>query len=105
VLPIHMAMGGTLDGVYKLSARLISSDGTLVAQRDLPVAPDLAFNLFVPPDVVPGNYTLKTMIYHEETFEPLAGADGTWETDLVQVTVLSPALDTNVVQVQNGGVR
>jgi hypothetical protein len=86
VLPINTEWSGKLNGL-KVSARLISDDGTLVAQQDIPLAPTAQLTLFVPPDAQPGSYGLHFMVYVDETLDPVATADGEQQIRVAAVQV------------------
>ena len=53
------------------SLRLISAQGDLVAQQDTTLSEAVSVQLFVPPDVAPGAYTLFLLVYVDETLEPV----------------------------------
>lgn len=78
VLPVQMSWKGITDGTYKVSLRLISDQGELVAQQDTTLNDAVNVQLFVPPDITPGAYTLVLLVYVDESLEPVrtvAGAD------------------------------
>lgn len=70
-LPVQMRWRGHTDGSYKVSLRLISAQGDLVAQQDTTLSEAVSVQLFVPPDVAPGAYTLFLLVYVDETLEPV----------------------------------
>ena len=82
-LPVEMKWNSRIDRPLKVSLRLISDDGTLVAQQDVALAENVGLSLFVPPDAVPGSYALFALVYDEETLDPLRTVDG---QDLVKLT-------------------
>ena len=75
-LPVGMRWNGKSEQELKASLRLFSEDGTLVAQEDRPIRPEMAVTLFVPPDAIPGPYILQLLVYDEETFDPVHTEDG-----------------------------
>ena len=75
-LPIEMDWSVQIERNLKVSTRLFSVDGTLVAQQDVPLADTVNITLFVPPDAVPGSYTVQMLVYEDETLEPFLTVDG-----------------------------
>lgn len=75
-LPVALTWRGVINGAHKVSLRLISETGDLVAQQDAPLTAAMKLTLFVPPDAVPGAYTLFLMVYVSETLEPVQTTDG-----------------------------
>ena len=69
-----------------MSLRLISADGTLVAQRDVPVEEEVTVQLYVPPDALPGPYDLVLLVYDGETMDPIRTVEG---VDLVTLASLA----------------
>ena len=86
-LPIQMSWRGRTDGSYKVSLRLISEQGDLVAQQDTMVSESVTVQLFVPPDAAPGAYTLFLLVYVDETLEPVRTADGIEAAPLLPVQI------------------
>jgi 4-amino-4-deoxy-L-arabinose transferase-like glycosyltransferase len=85
-LPVELSFAGNVGGERKASLRLVSADGTLVAQRDVPLAAEVAVQLYVPPDAVPGPYDLWLLVYDGETMDPLLTTQG---VDLTKLTTLN----------------
>ncbi|MBK8046217.1 MAG: hypothetical protein IPK16_03260 [Anaerolineales bacterium] len=75
-LPVEMEWSGTPARAAKVSLRLIGTDGTLVAQQDVSLQPEMKVSLFVPPDAVPGDYALYMMVYDSDTLDPVRTLDG-----------------------------
>lgn len=76
--PVQMTWRGVTDGSYKVSLRLVNNRGDLVAQHDMALREAVNVQLFVPPDIPPGAYTLLLLVYVDETLEPvrtMGGAD------------------------------
>ena len=84
-LPVELSFTGNVGGERKVSLRLISADGTLVAQRDLPVEEEVTAQLYVPPDALPGPYDLVLLVYDGETMDPIPTVEG---VDLMTLTTL-----------------
>lgn len=87
VLPVQMNWRGATDGAYKVSLRLVSDGGDLVAQQDTPLNEAVNVQLFVPPDITPGAYTLFMLVYVDETLEPVRTVDGVDLVPLLPVQV------------------
>ena len=90
-LPISLGLSGRVDGSRKISARLISADGTLVAQQDVPAREDVALSLFVPPDAAPGAYVLWLLVYDDETLDPIPDVQGQDLVRLAPIQVIGSA--------------
>lgn len=75
-LPVELAWESLPERELKASLRLFSEDGTLVAQQDRRLEPEMLLTLFVPPDAVPGPYSLLMMVYDEESHDPMPAEDG-----------------------------
>ena len=78
VLPVDLAFAaGEQEGERAVSVRLVDSQGSVVAQQDKPVAPEMdTFLLFVPPKAAPGCYGLELVVYDPQTLQPIAGTGG-----------------------------
>lgn len=87
VLPVQMLLEGQLGASRKASLRLTSDDGTLVAQRDVPLTDTVIAQLFVPPDATPGGYHLSVLIYDDETLDPVPDVNGQIEVPLTSIQV------------------
>lgn len=85
--PVQMTWRGRTDGSYKVSLRLISEQGDLVAQQDTPLSEAVNVQLFVPPDATPGAYTLFLLVYVDETLEPVRTVAGIELVPLLPVQV------------------
>lgn len=86
-LPIQMTWRGAPDGTDKVSLRLISEQGDLVAQQDTALTAAVNVQLFVPPDAVPGAYTLWLLVYVDETLEPVRTVNGQDVVPLLPVQI------------------
>ena len=85
--PVQMTWRGRTDGSYKVSLRLISEQGDLVAQQDTPLSEAVNVQLFVPPDAAPGAYTLFLLVYVDETLEPVRTGAGVELAPLLPVQI------------------
>ena len=87
VLPVELAFStGEQAGERAVSVRLVDSQGSVVAQQDKPVAPEMStFLLFVPPKAAPGCYSLELVVYDPATLQPIADTEG--ENDVVAATI------------------
>ena len=87
VLPVELAFStGAQVGERAVSVRLVDPQGSVVAQQDKPVAPEMStFLLFVPPDAAPGCYRLELVVYDPATLQPIADTEG--ENDVVAATI------------------
>ncbi len=90
VLPVELTWQGPLDGTRRLSLRLIAADGTLVAQVDDGLDAVNRIQLFVPPDAVPGDYSLHLMVYDAETLDPIPAADGQQIVQVADIQIGDP---------------
>ena len=90
VLPVELTWAGPLDGTRRLSLRLIAADGTLVAQVDDGLDAVNRIQLFVPPDAVPGDYSLHLMVYDAETLDPIPAADGQQIVQVADIQIGDP---------------
>ena len=77
--------------------RLISEDGTLVAQQDVSLKPEVKVSLFVPPDAVPGSYSLFMMVYDSDSLDPIRTESG---QDLVTVTTVQITAQSGAVELR-----
>lgn len=85
--PVQMTWRGRTDGSYKVSLRLISEQGDLVAQQDTTLSEAVNVQLFVPPDAAPGAYTLFLLVYVDETLEPVRTEAGVELAPLLPVQI------------------
>jgi hypothetical protein len=76
VLPVDLRIGGTTDGSLKLSLRLQSPDGTMIAQQDVAVEPESRMGLMVPPQAKAGDYALAGVLYDPATLAPIPDVSG-----------------------------
>ncbi|MBX3013965.1 MAG: glycosyltransferase family 39 protein [Caldilineaceae bacterium] len=70
VLPVLLTAQGQTDGVRKASVRLLDERGTVVAQADTALTPELRVMLFAPLARTPGIYTIAVILYDPNTLAP-----------------------------------
>ena len=70
VLPVELAATGQTDGTRKVSVRLIDSRGTVVAQTDTTLVPQMRVMLFAPQAKTAGSYTIAVILYDPNTLQP-----------------------------------
>ncbi|HHY55408.1 MAG TPA: hypothetical protein GYA08_08220 [Chloroflexi bacterium] len=70
VLPVELEVTRHDTRPLKLSLRLLAPDGSVIAQNDVPADPAVRAGLLLPPDAMPGEYTLGAVLY-----DPAAGVD------------------------------
>ena len=68
--------------------RLLDAAGTVVASHDRPLLPNDRFGLFVPPQAVPGSYTLAAVLYDPATANVVASPDGTEMLRLATIEIV-----------------
>ena len=90
VLPVEMQMVNRTDRALKLSVRLVSPNGEVVAQNDVAVEPAVRLGLFVPPGAAPGDYQLAAVLYDPATLEPVLDRGGNQLGELAPVHVEQP---------------
>jgi hypothetical protein len=71
----------------KISARLLSPEGTIAAQEDQDLKDNMRFDLGLPSDADPGLYALTVVVYDPATLEPLPDSQGNLSTVLATVAV------------------
>ncbi|MEM7530797.1 MAG: glycosyltransferase family 39 protein [Chloroflexota bacterium] len=91
-LPIALTFDqeSDLSQSYKVSLRFVGDTGTLIAQRDVPLTPEVRVQLYVPPDALPAPYDLFMMVYDEQTLSPVPTIDGQELIKLTTITVTEP---------------
>ncbi len=94
VLPIEAQIGGEWLPQYKLSLRLIASDGVIIASQDRSLAEVMRFGLFAPPQSQPGNYWLVAVLYDAERMVNIPVASGVEgspvEVKLTTIQIVDP---------------
>ncbi len=76
VLAVAMQAAGRIDGSLKLSARLVNPAGEVIAQNDKVLSERISLGLFLPPDAVPGAYTLAAIVYDPNTLAAVKDRSG-----------------------------
>jgi hypothetical protein len=59
-----------------MSVRLVDTKGDAIAQRDVTVSDHMSLALLVPPDALPGEYTLGAVLYDPATLTPIPDVTG-----------------------------
>jgi hypothetical protein len=90
VLPVELGATGLVDGTRKLSLRLVDPAGTVVAQQDRTVEPTFRYGLLIPPDAMPGAYSLAGVLYDPATLQPILNKAGAELAPLATVTISAP---------------
>jgi hypothetical protein len=71
----------------KASYRLLDVSGAVVAQLDRDIAGENRLGLFIPPDTLPGTYTVAVTVYDPVTTEPVPPESGEPLAPITTVTV------------------
>lgn len=87
VLPITLAVSGTVPPGTKVSLRLLDPQGTMVASHDRFLQAQDRLGLLVPPLALAGTYQVVAVVYNEATLLPLPDRHGATATPLFTVTV------------------
>ncbi|MGB0383680.1 MAG: ArnT family glycosyltransferase [Ardenticatenaceae bacterium] len=86
IVPFNMTWTPSDSRPLKASFRLIQAD-QLIAQLDRELAPEMKEALFVPPQTIPGTYTLAVTVYDPNNLEPVADETGQTLVPLATVEV------------------
>lgn len=87
VLPLRIEWNGSVPEPVKLSLRLLSPDGTVLASHDRPVLPSDHLGLFVPPQTPAGVYMLAAVLYDASTLTNLPDLTGNQAPVLTTIQV------------------
>lgn len=87
VLPVELELESSSADSLKLSLRLIDSDGDVMAQNDVFVAPIVSAGLLIPPNALAGKYEIGAVLYEPETMRQIMSRTGEQVGILTQVTV------------------
>jgi 4-amino-4-deoxy-L-arabinose transferase-like glycosyltransferase len=87
VLPVEIAMNGEIASELKISARLITADGAVIASHDFPLTTDNRFGLFVPPQTPPGRYHLALVVYEGLSLAVIPDQRGATPTLLTTIRI------------------
>ena len=87
VLPLELEASSQSDRPLKLSLRLVGGDGNVVAQNDVIADGSLRLGLLIPPDTLPGSYTLGAVLYDAETVTDLLTRNGDAMGALTQIEI------------------
>ncbi len=90
VLPIELSLTSLDARPLKLSLRLVTPDGNVIAQNDVPADPAVRAGLLLPPDAVPGEYTLSAVLYDPATGADLLTRAGESLGQLATIVVVAP---------------
>lgn len=87
LLPVAISATGMVDGSRQISLRLVDPAGTVVAQADTTLLPQLRVVLLAPPTTALGPYTLAAVVYDPATLAPFPGANGQEMVELARIAV------------------
>jgi 4-amino-4-deoxy-L-arabinose transferase-like glycosyltransferase len=87
VIPIRTTATVTPELDRKISMRLVSADGDVIASRDRPFLAADRYGLFVPPPTARGQYDLVAIVYDPTTMENILDGNGDIGTVLTTVAV------------------
>src|SRR5690606_23211221 len=91
VLPVEMTLAPVEAASLALSVRLLSADGTVVAQHDAPVAESVRLGLLAPATLAPGTYTLGAVLYDPATLAVVPDRSGNEAAVLATIDVTAAA--------------
>ena len=89
-LGISLSARGNIDGMTKISMRLLDAKGEKVAQQDRTLERDMQFDLSVPEELPPGRFAIAVMVYEPESLHPIPDILGNELIPLSMVEVVSP---------------
>ncbi len=87
VIPIVTSAVTTPGAELKISMRLVSADGEVIASQDRPFIAADRYGLFVPPTTEPGQYDLIAIVYDPALMENFPDENGDIGTVLATVTI------------------